>query len=74
MASPLKRIHYWIAADLLTQARAHGIALPSDFTANLTDTVRDAHCSALVEEREAAAQHARDAARRERWRTGGWRF
>ncbi len=69
--SPLR---FWIAADLLTQARAHGIALPPDFEACMTGAVRDAHCRALVEERESAAQHKREAARRERWRAGGWRF
>jgi hypothetical protein len=67
-------IRFWIAADLLTQARAHGVALPADFQASMTGAVRDAHCRALVEEREAALHQRREAARRDRWRAGGWRF
>ncbi len=69
--SPLR---FWIAADLLTQARARGVALPADVEADLAGAVRDEYRRALVEEREAATRRRREAARRERWRAGGWRF
>ncbi len=67
-------IRFWIAADLLTQARAHGVALPGDFRAHMEETVRAEHCRALVEDREEQLAAARERARRARWRAGGWRF
>ena len=63
-------VPFWIAADLLAQAQAYGIDLPSDFSAGLVDIVRDEQRRWVTGQRDAEDEQRREARRRESARRG----
>ena len=63
-------VPFWIAADLLAQAQAYGIDLPSDFAAGLVDIVRDEQRRWVTGQRDAEDALRREARRRESARRG----
>jgi hypothetical protein len=65
------RVPFWIAADLLGQARAHGVALDAEFSERLRGIVQGAQRDWMIERRDAEDARARDA-RRADSRRRGW--
>ena len=62
-------VPFWIAADLLAQARAHGVELSEEFASRLLGIVRDEQQSWMTGQRDAdderrRADRRRDSARR----------
>jgi hypothetical protein len=57
-------VPFWIASDLLAQARAHGVELSDDFTAQLLGIVRGEQQHWMTDRREADDDRRRDERRR----------
>ena len=65
-------VPFWIASDLLAQARAYGIELSGDFAARLVGIVRDEQRQWMTEDREAVDDRKRRARRRTLTDLRGW--
>ena len=64
------RFPFWIAADLLGQARAHGVALDAEFAERLRGIVQGAQRDWIIERRDADEARVREARRTESRRRG----
>jgi hypothetical protein len=64
-------VPFWIAADLLAQARAHGVELSEEFTARMLGIVQGEQRDWIIRQREAEDERLR-AARRADSRRRGW--
>ena len=56
-------VPFWIASDLLAQARAYGVELSEDFTTHLLGIVQDEQRSWMTEKRD-VEDHNRRARRK----------
>jgi hypothetical protein len=63
-------VPFWIAADLLAQARAHGVALSEDFTARMLGIVQGAQRDWMIQQRETEDALRREERRRDSARRG----
>ena len=63
-------VPFWIASDLLAQARAHGVELSEDFTSHLLGIVRNEQRSWMTERRESEDEQRREERRRDSQRRG----